>query len=251
MSAPTHPVIQVLPSTSDAGRAAAAHVARLAGESAHRHGRFTIAFSGGSLLDALCPHLLSDNSATGFHWAAWHVFCVDERCVPLSDARSNFGSLREQLLRHVPIPPDQTYPVDTTQMPESAAAAYEAILSRVLRPPPPDAPRFDLILLGMGEDGHTASLFPGHPVLNETRRWVVALRDSPKPPPERVTMTLPVLNSAREVIFVVLGDGKTQALARALAPQPQADRVPAGRVCPARGIVTWYVDEAAARLLMK
>ena len=248
MSAPSNPVVQVLPSVPDVGGAAAAHVARLAAESVHLRGRFTVAFSGGSLLDTVCPHLLGDESGTVFHWPAWHVFCVDERCVPLEDSRSNFGALRERLLRHVAIPPDQTYPVDTTRPPAGAASAYEATLARVFHLTLPDAPRFDLILLGMGEDGHTASLFPQHPLLNETRRWVAALSDSPKPPPERITMTLPVLNNAREVVFVVLGDGKAEALARALSPEPHADRVPAGRVRPVQGRVTWYVDEAAARL---
>ena len=250
MPVPSTPVVHVLPSVPDVGRAAAAHVARLAAESVHLRGRFTVAFSGGSLLDTVCPHLLGDKSGTVFHWSAWHVFCVDERCVPLSDTRSNFGALRERLLRHVAIPPDQTYPVDTTRPPEGAAAAYEATLSRVFQIIPPDAPRYDLILLGMGADGHTASLFPQHPLLNETRRWVAALLDSPKPPPERITMTLPVLSHAREVVFVVQGDGKAEALARALSPQLHTDPVPAGRVRPAQGMVTWYVDEAAARLFV-
>lgn len=249
MSASANPVVQVMPSIREVGRVAADHVARLAAQSVRLRGRFTIAFSGGSLLDALCPHLLGNSFGSAFYWPAWHVFCVDERSVPLNDARSNFGALQERLLRHVPIPPEQVYPVDTTRPPDSAAAAYEAALARVFQSTPSEAPRLDLILLGMGEDGHTASLFPQHPLLSETRRWVAALFDSPKPPPERITMTLPVLNNAREVVFVVVGDGKAEALARALGSRPDDDRVPAARVRPPQGVVTWYVDEAAARLL--
>lgn len=249
MTSYRRPDVYVFRAAADIGRAAAAHVARLAAESARARGRFTVAFSGGSLLTVVCPGLLAEPLRSRIQWAVWHVFCVDERCVPLTDDRSNFGALRDQLLDRVAIPGSQAYPVDTAQPPDEAAAAYQATLTHVLQPAPYEVPRFDLILLGLGEDGHTASLFPGHLALRETRRWAAAVFDSPKPPAERVTLTLPVLNNARQVFFIAAGAGKAAALARALAAKDGADSVPAGQVHPPHGTVTWYVDEAAAQLV--
>jgi 6-phosphogluconolactonase len=240
--------VQVLAGADDIGRAAAAHVGQLAAEAVPQRGRFMVAFSGGSLLTMLCPGLLTEPLRSAIHWPAWHVFCADERCVPLSDDRSNFGALRTQLLDRVAVPVSQMHPVNTSLAPVAAARDYQARLADVFQPTEGEAPRFDLILLGLGEDGHTASLFPGHPALTETRRWVTAILDSPKSPAERVSLTLPVLNNARHVIFIAAGAGKAAALVRALSVGDSSDDVPAGRVRPSRGELTWYVDGAAAQL---
>ncbi|MCS7261593.1 MAG: 6-phosphogluconolactonase, partial [Anaerolineae bacterium] len=157
--------------------------------------------------------------------------------------------VRTQLLDHVDIPTAQVYPVDTGLKPAAAAHAYQTALAQVFRPPAGEIPRFDLILLGLGEDGHTASLFPWHPLLHEKERWVAAVHDAPKPPPERVTLTLPVLNRAREVVFIAAGASKAAAVAGVFAPHESAEALPARLVRPPSGRVTWFVDQAAATQL--
>jgi 6-phosphogluconolactonase len=122
-------------------------------------------------------------------------------------------------------------------------------MAQVLAPPAGELPRFDLILLGLGEDGHTASLFPSHPLLRETVRWAAPVFDSPKPPPERITLTLPVLNNARDIVFIAAGAGKADALARVLGSDATHDALPARLVQPYAGRATWFVDEAAASKL--
>ena len=213
-------------------------------------GRFTVAFSGGSLPGLLCPGLVNEPLRSTVAWPAWHVFWVDERCVPLTDPLSNYRRLREQLLDRVAIPAEQVHPVDTALDPETAARAYQADLVRTFRSAPDEWPRFDVILLGLGEDGHTASLFPGHALLRETRRRVAPVFDSPKPPPERITLTLPVLNQARHVTFITAGAGKAAALARVWGPDNAPKTLPAQLVQPVRGQVTWFVwtSSAASRL---
>ena len=122
-------------------------------------------------------------------------------------------------------------------------------MNQLFQPAPGHPPRFDLILLGLGEDGHTASLFPQHPLLAEKSRWVAPIFDSPKPPPERITLTLPVINQARQVAFVTAGAGKADILAQVLAAEEPAENIPARLVRPTGGDLFWFVDEAAATKL--
>ena len=236
---------------TDLTAAAAACVARLSAESVRSRGRFTVAFSGGSLPGLLCPGLVAQPLRGGIDWPAWRVFWADERCVPATDARSNYATLREHFLDHVGIAPQQVYPMDATLAldPAAAAAAYQAALASVFRPAAGEPPRFDLILLGLGEDGHTASLFPSHSLLRETVRWVAPVFDSPKPPPRRITMTLPVLNNARDIVFMAAGAGKSEALARVLGEDEGENTLAAQLVHPCDGRVTWFVDEQAASRL--
>ncbi len=107
-------------------------------------------------------------------------------------------------------------------------------------------PRFDLILLGIGEDGHTASLFPGHPLLAETRAWVAPVLNAPKPPPIRITMTLPLINNGRNVVFMAAGAGKADILSKVLNPQKQGQKLPAELVNPTDGALEWFIDKTAA-----
>lgn len=237
--------LYVLPLTQLA-EAAAAHVARLSSQAVAARGRFTVALSGGSLPKVLCPPLVTEPLKSQVTWSAWHIFWADERCVPLADPESNYYLAREYLFNHVNIPPAQIHPPQTTLEPGAAAAAYQVTLQNVLQPGSGRLPRFDLILLGMGEDGHTASLFPHHPLLNETEKWVAAVLNSPKPPPRRITLTLPVLNNARQVIFVVTGAGKAGMLPQVLGAAAPGDPLPARRVQPAQGELHWFVDQAAA-----
>ncbi|PWH18536.1 MAG: 6-phosphogluconolactonase [Ardenticatenia bacterium] len=239
----------VFPTQEELGAAAAAYVARLAAAATRTCKRFYVAFSGGSLPGLLCPALTSTPLRTAIDWRAWYIFWADERCVPLDDAQSNYRLVREQLLDRVDIPPAQVYPVDTQLKPAAVAQAYQTVLAEVFRPLEGEIPRFDLILLGLGEDGHTASLFPWHPLLHENEHWVAAVHNSPKPPPERVTLTFPVLNSAREVVFITAGAGKAAALAGVFAPHVSPEVLPARLVRPPYGRVTWFVDQAAAAQL--
>lgn len=228
---------------------AAAYVTRLAIEATSDRGRFTVALSGGSLPKLLCPPLVTEPLCSQIDWSTWHIFWVDERCVPLTHPDSNYRLAREYLFDHAAIPAEQIYALDDTLDPAAAAAAYEATLRRVFQPDPDQTPRFDLILLGMGEDGHTASLFPNHALLDETERWVTPIFDSPKPPPERITLTLPVVNNARQVAFLAAGTGKASVLVQVMATVTPAPGLPAQMVRPTNGELHWFVDDAAAARL--
>ena len=241
--------LQIFSSKEELGQAVASLIARLSAQAIGDRGRFTVALSGGSLPKIVGPPLASEPQRGQIDWPAWHVFWADERCVPLDHPDSNFRLARQHLFDRVKIPTAQIYPIDDSFEPDITAKAYEAVLKQFFQPEPGRPPRFDLILLGMGEDGHTPSLFPGHPLLDETARGVAAVFDSPKPPPERITLTLPVINQARHVIFVTAGGGKADILAQVLAPDDPAKKVPAQLVHPTAGELFWFVDQAAAAKL--
>ena len=238
--------LNIFPSILELAEAAATSVSRLSTQAVAARGRFTLALSGGSLPKILCPPLVAEPRRAQIDWSAWHVFWADERCVPLTDPESNYRLAREVLFDHVDIPPAQIYALDDSLDPAAAAAAYQSGLAQLFQPGPGRLPRFDLILLGLGDDGHTASLFPRHPLLNETERWVAPIFDSPKPPPERITLTLPVINNARRVIFIAGGAGKADILSQLFDSTLPPDTFPAQMVQPAGGQPTWFVDEAAA-----
>jgi len=165
-------------------------------------------------------------------WRSVFVYWSDERRVQLDDPASNYAMAKAALLDHVPIPPDQVFPLVGDPTP-------------ALRRIPPDAsgrPRFDLIHLGLGEDGHTASLFPGSPALQQAQALVAHVHDAPKPPPERLSLTVPVINAARAVLFMVQGASKREALTRVLRRDPA---LPASRVAPVDGELQFIVDKAA------
>ncbi len=210
---------------------------------------FSLVLAGGSTPGALY-RLLASEYREQIPWAQLHLFWGDERYVPPSDPRSNYRMARETLLDHVPVPKGNLHPM-STEFPEAekAAADYENLLRIYF----PDAwPRFDLVLLGMGPDGHTASLFPNTPALDEQERWVAATR-APVEPVQRLTLTLPVLNHAAQVYFLVAGAEKSGALRQALAGKTDASdnwkRCPAAAVQPMQGAVTWWTDQAAAKLI--
>jgi 6-phosphogluconolactonase len=161
----------------------------------------------------------------------------DERCVPPDDEASNYRMAREALLDRAPIPAGNIFRIRGELEPEAAASEYEAKLAAVAARFGEVRYRHDLLLLGMGEDGHTASLFPGSPALDETARNVIPAI-GPKPPPQRVTMTFPLLNAARAVLFMAGRKGKEQVLEEVLAGD---QRYPSARVRPADGSVTWMI----------
>jgi len=241
-----HPHIS--PTRQHLGNAAADFVSQLSAEAIAGRGRFTVALSGGSLPKLLGPALAAGPLRAQIDWPAWHVFFADERCVPLTDPASNYRLALEELFSHVDIPGEQIYAPDPSLTPGQAAEAYQQTLLRIFEPDIGGLPRFDLILLGMGEDGHTASLFPNHPLLHETERWVAPIFDSPRPPPERITLTLPVINNARHVAFMAAGAGKADILPRVLETKAPPHTLPSQMVQPTHGKLHWFVDEAAARL---
>jgi 6-phosphogluconolactonase len=245
----TPPEIMIFPNREELSAAVSAHVARLAKQAGREREAFYIALSGGSLLEMICAGLVSPPLRKDVDWARWHVFWADERCVPHSSPDSNYRAADHLLFRHVGIPRRQIHAMEDTLSPAEAAKAYEFVLARVFSLWAGRVPRFDLILLGIGEDGHTASLFACHPLLSETRRWVAPVYDAPKPPPERITLTLPVINNARHVVFVALGESKAPAVAAAVGPDQKDPLLPARQVNPTEGDVQWFLDDHAARIL--
>lgn len=235
--------VHVFPDVDAISTALEAYVAKVSKEAIARHGMFTVALSGGSLPKVLGAKLRGNKS---IDYSAWHVFFADERCVPHTSEDSNFLLARRELLDHVPVPEAQVYPINPrfVDNPEEAADDYMEKLKNVFaKKNSVKFPCFDLILLGIGPDGHTASLFPDHPLLSEDLEWVAAILDSPKPPPTRITLTLPVLNHAHNVAFVVTGDNKVDAVHQILDEHNNA--LPASAVKP-NGRLSWFLDTAAA-----
>ena len=222
---------------------AAAFIAGLAAESIAARGRFTIALSGGSTPRPVYARLAAADCAERIDWRQVHVFFSDERCVPPDDAASNYRMAREALLDHVPLPPDNVHRMRGEEDPPLAALAYEQDLQRSFRRSA--VPAFDLICLGMGDDGHTASLFPGTAALRERERWVVAHYVEAMLA-WRLTFTAALINAARHVVFLVEGAGKSETLWRVLAGPYQPNVLPAQLIQPISGQVHWLVDAAAA-----
>jgi 6-phosphogluconolactonase len=245
------PRVIVQPSLEALSREAAARFQRLAAESITAAGRFSVALSGGST-PLVLYHLLAEPPFRGaIDWARVHLFWGDERFVPPDHPDSNYRAALEALVRRVPIPTANVHriPTEATE-PEAAAAHYEDTLRRFFAAPAGDMPRFDLILLGLGPEGHTASLFPGTPPLDEDSRLVVATH-VPNLAAWRITLTPPVLRGARHVIFLVSGPDKAVVLRDVLEGPHDPHRLPAQLVRPQDGDLTWLVDEAAASLLRR
>lgn len=207
-----------------------------------QRGRCSLVLAGGTTPRRMYE-LLAERFAAAVPWPQVDLFWGDERYVPPDDPQSNYGMARRVLLEHLPVPSGNVHPMPThCADPGDAAAAYEALIRDYFRGRPP---RFDLLLLGMGADGHVASLFPRHPALRVRARWVVAAT-VPADPPQRLTLTLPLINQAAAVIFLVAGAAKADAVRRALQPGMRVDDVPASGVRPAAGTVAWWLDAAAA-----
>jgi 6-phosphogluconolactonase len=207
-------------------------------------GPFTLNLSGGSTPKVLYSLLATEVYRRKFDWTRVHIFFGDERFVPQDHPDSNYRMARETLLSHVPIPEGNVHPVDTAAAtPEEAARAYESDLKRHYGKETLDLarPLFSLTLLGLGEDGHTASLFPGTAALDERQKWVTAVIGA-KPEP-RITMTYPALASSQCVVFLVAGAGKTAMLTRLLARDPA---LPASHVEPVGSLYVFCDDAASA-----
>ncbi|XP_031950514.1 6-phosphogluconolactonase [Corvus moneduloides] len=239
--------VSVFPSPRELGAALARLVAEAAAAAVASEGRFTLGLSGGSMVELLARELPPALSATpGAEPARWLVAFCDERLVPPEHPDSTYGAYRSQLLAQLPPPGPQVLSVRSELDPAAAASDYWEQLQRAF--PGEAVPQFELLLLGVGPDGHTCSLFPGHALLQEQHSLVAALQDSPKPPRARVTLTLPLLNAARSVLLVAAGASKAAALKRILEGDEE-EPLPAARVRPRSGRLRWLLDEEAAKEL--
>ena len=231
--------VQVAADAGASADAAAALVAECAAAAIAARGRFLIALSGGATPRGLFERLAGPPWRERIDWRRCHVFWSDERAVPPDHPDSNYRMAREALLDHVPIPPDQVHRIHGEDDPDAEAAAYEQTLRASVA-----VGGLDLVLLGLGRDGHTASLFPAGPAGRETARWVVA--DVDPGGRARVTLTPPAINAARAVAFLVTGADKAETL-RAVHSGPfTPDLLPAQRISPRRGRLVWLLDRAAA-----
>jgi 6-phosphogluconolactonase len=237
----------VLPDAAAVARAAAERIVSRAERAVAASGRFSIALSGGSTPRRLYA-LLADAGApyrARIAWDRFHVFFGDERHVPPDDAQSNYRMAREELLERVPIPPANVHRVLAERPADEAASLYEEELRGAFALAPGGVPRFDLVLLGMGEDGHTASLFPGTAALAERRRLAVA-NWVQKFSTFRITLTLPVFDAAAAVVFLVAGPDKAVPLAAVFDPSSAPDAYPCQLIRPESGELLWLADRSAA-----
>jgi len=205
--------------------------------------RFSLVLSGGSTPQALYLLLARYPYANEIDWTRLHIFWGDERCVPPEHSQSNYRMACQALLEHVPLPPEHIHRMRGELPPEEAAQAYAQELAQFFGE---RQPQFDLVLLGMGADGHTASLFPHSAALKEIHKWVAA-NFAPSQASWRITLTIPALNAARQVAFLVSGADKASTLQRVLEGPYQPDELPAQFIQPA----VWLVDAAAAHLLSR
>ena len=208
--------------------------------------RFCVSLAGGNTPRRVYELLATELFSRQINWTKVHLFFGDERAVPPDHTDSNYAMVAEALIPKVAIPPANVHRIPAERGAKESATAYEEHLREFFAGQ--TWPRFDLVLLGMGEDGHTASLFPGSNALEETSRWVVATRNV-QTGADRITLTLPVFNEANHVMFLVVGEKKAQRLKEALRPTPGADLLPAQAIKPTHGTLEWLVDAAAASLL--
>jgi 6-phosphogluconolactonase len=237
--------IRVLTTPQELFAAAAEEIVRAANQAVSERGKFSIALSGGSTPKSLYT-LLATNARTTLPWDRMFFFLSDERHVPPTDPDSNYRMAYEAMLSKVPVPPGNMFRIPA-ENPDAASAAkeYESTLRTFFKTAPGQFPNFDVILLGMGPDGHTASLFPGTAGVQEKSRLVIA-NWVEKLKTHRLTFTLPVLNAARCVAFLVSGTDKAAVLRSVLEEKAPGDQYPASLVQPTDGKLIWFLDRAAA-----
>jgi 6-phosphogluconolactonase len=231
---------------------AADFIVQSARQSIAERGRFSLALSGGSTPEKTYTLLAEPAHSTAIDWTKVFVFFADERFVPGDDPWSNFGLAQRTLLARVPLPSAHVFAIPVhAESAAQCAVEYAEILARWFATPVKSAPpRLDLILLGLGEDGHVASLFPGAAALAVGAEWVTWSPPGRLPPPvDRITLTYPVLNAARRVAFLVAGANKAATLQEVVGQRAPRQQCPAAGVQPADGTLTWFVDGEAAQLL--
>ncbi|KAF8068513.1 hypothetical protein N665_1146s0007 [Sinapis alba] len=233
------------------------YIAEISEASILEHGAFCIVLSGGSLI-SLMGKLIEPPYNKIVDWAKWYVFWAEERAVGKSHDDSNYKLAKDNLLSKVNVFPRHICSINDRVSVDKAATEYELTIRQMVRTrtvtpsESSDCPKFDLILLGMGSDGQVASLFPNHPALEVKDDWVTYLTNSPKPPPERITFTLPVINSAANVVIVATGASKANAIHLAIDDLPLQDSslsLPARLVQPSNGNLVWFMDKPAGSKL--
>lgn len=237
--------IAIYPDIDTISREAANYTVRVAREAIAKRGKFTFVLSGGTTPGKMYALLVSDPYRSQIDWSAVHFFWSDERCVPPTDPQSNYHLAQEVLLSKLDLRPDQIHRMPA-ELPDRAQAAadYEAEIRKVLGG---DVPSFDLLQLGMGPEAHTASLFPHQSSLSEEKRLILPV-SVPKPPPDRLTFTPPLLLAARHILFLATGADKAEALHEVLEGADNPEEYPSqGIVRRAKGEVVWMVDTAIAQ----
>ncbi|KAK3228365.1 hypothetical protein Dsin_000246 [Dipteronia sinensis] len=245
--------VEVFDTEEDLAASLAKYTADLSDKFGKERGSFTVVLSGGSLIKSL-RKLVEPPYIDSIEWGKWHVFWVDERVVPKDHVDSNYKLAYDGFLSKVPILPGHVYAINDSLSAEGAAEDYETCLKHLVQSnilatsSATGFPKFDLMLLGMGPDGHVASLFPGHPLCKENEKWVTFIKDSPKPPPERITFTFPVINSAAYNALVICGAGKAGPVQAALGNSQNSNVLPVQMVS-AEEEFTWFLDKEAASKL--
>ena len=237
------PKVTVLDGAEEVARAAAERFVELAQSAVDERGRFAVALSGGSTPRRAYELLAGEDYRGRVDWPRVHLFFGDERMVPPDDSESNYRMASEALLSHVAIPPENVHRINGLGDALANARLYEDELRAFFNDDP--WPRFDLVLLGMGDDGHTASLFPGTVALDEQATWAAA-NWVEKLRAYRVSLTAPAINRAAHVIFLVTGANKAEALGEVLGGEPDPRRLPSQLIKPLDGSLEWLVDKAAA-----
>ncbi|XP_076800224.1 putative 6-phosphogluconolactonase [Clavelina lepadiformis] len=233
----------VFESLDDVGSFLGSLIHRVANDAIARNNIFTLGVSGGSIVNFLSKQLQNNPN---IEWSKWKVFFCDERLTDFGNPESTYGQYKAQLIEKENCS-DSWITIDTSLSVEACAADYENKMRKVFAS---NWPEFDLLLLGMGPDGHTCSLFPGNPVLEESALWIAPISNSPKPPPQRITMTLPVLNNARNVAFICTGENKADMVKEVFKSGKVLKNLPpAALVKPNLGTLHWIMDAGAASKL--
>ncbi len=240
--------IIIEPNALGLARRGAEIFSRVANKSFKNKGRFVVAISGGSTPRDLHRTLGKEPFRSHIPWENTDIFWVDERCVPENGPTSNYGAAREDFLERVPIPKARIHPMPGAGPPEHGALLYYQELITFFQTGQGEYPVFDLIFLGIGTDGHTASLFPKQKALKEKRKWVVTVKGG-TPDVSRLTMTYPLLNRAERIVFIASGREKAPILKAVLGDAKS--RLPARMITPLTGELTWLLDQEAASLLSR
>jgi 6-phosphogluconolactonase len=247
---PVIPEIRISGNLDEWAQDVAAFIVSIGEEAIRSNGRFIIALSGGSTPKTLYQVLAASEGQARLDWSRVFFLFGDERCTPPDHPESNFKMVHAALFQPLNIHPDHIFRMKgESESPMVAAQEYEETIRRLTKSFPPQVPRIDLVLLGLGDDGHTASLFPGTAALQEHNR-IVTVGQAPTGIRSRLTLTLGVLNHAAVVLFLAAGPGKAHMVRRVLDPESEADRfLPAARISPSSGRLVWMLDQAAAQQL--
>ncbi|KAL2921737.1 putative 6-phosphogluconolactonase 4 chloroplastic [Bienertia sinuspersici] len=243
--------VNIFDSEDELAKSLAKYIGDLSKKFEEERGVFTIVLSGDPITKIM--RNLAEPSSS-IDWSKWYVFWVDERVVPKDNPQSNYKLDYDEFLSKVPIPNDHVISTNDKLSAEATSIEYESRLKQLMKNNViatsnlTGFPKFDLILLGLGYNGHVASLFPNHPQLKENKKWVTYIKDSPKPPPQRITMTFPVINSSSNVAFLVAGNDKAEVVNQVFNGHQNSTMLPANMVSP-EGDLKWFLDKEAASMM--